>query len=156
MRIDDHLYLVGSGDYGFNFSNRLDCNSHVLDTGDGLWMIDAGFDGTDKITENMRRCGLDPHWVRMLFVTHYHADHVGALSELRAVIGPDLKIAIADSAADAVRTADEEVIGLRWAKSLGFYPSEFVWKPTTVELELVDGHTDELGRPGWCCAVVAT
>ena len=61
MRIDDHLYLVGSGDYGFNFSNRLDCNSYVLDTGDGLWMIDAGFDGTDKIVENMRRCGLDPH-----------------------------------------------------------------------------------------------
>jgi hydroxyacylglutathione hydrolase len=146
MRIDDHLYLVGSGDYGFNFSNRLDCNSYVLDTGDGLWMIDAGFDGTDKIVENMRRCGLDPHTVRMLFVTHYHADHAGTLSELRTFIGPDLKIAIADSASDAVRTADEEVIGLRWAKSVGFYPSDFIWKPTTVEQELVDGHTEELGR----------
>src|ERR1700735_2454410 len=140
MRIDDNLYLVGSGDYGFNFSNGLDCNSYVLDTGDGLWMIDAGFDGAHKIVENMRRCGLDPHKVRSLFVTHYHADHAGALWELRALVGPEVKVAIADSAADAIRTADEEVIGLRWAKSLGFYPSEFVWKATTVEQELVDGH----------------
>jgi glyoxylase-like metal-dependent hydrolase (beta-lactamase superfamily II) len=146
MKIDDHLYLVGGGDYGFNLSNRLDCNSYVLDTGDGLWMIDAGFDGADRVVENMGRDGLDPHDVRTLFVTHYHADHAGALAEIRALIGPELTIAIADDAAEAIRTADEDVIGLRWAKSFGFYPSEFTWQPTSVEQELVDKHAEERGR----------
>src|SRR5579862_2590339 len=121
VKIDDYLYLVGGGDYGFNLSSRLDCNSYVLDTGDGLWMIDAGFDGADQVVANMRRDGLDPRDVRSLFVTHYHADHAGALAEIRPLLAPDLTIAIADDAAEAIRTADEEVIGLRWAKSFGFY-----------------------------------
>jgi glyoxylase-like metal-dependent hydrolase (beta-lactamase superfamily II) len=55
-------------------------------------------------------------------------------------------VAIADDAAQAIREADEDVIGLRWAKSFGFYPSDFTWTPTTVEQELVDKHSDELGR----------
>ena len=146
MKIDEHLYLVGGGDYGFNLSHRLDCNSYILDTGAGLWMIDAGFDGADQVVENIQRDGLDPHQIEALFVTHYHADHSGALAEMRQHIGPQLQIAIAEDAAPAVRAADEDIIGLRWAKSFGFYPSEFSWKPTTIEKEMKDKHSEELGR----------
>jgi hydroxyacylglutathione hydrolase len=146
MRIDDDLYLVGSGDYGFNISHPLDCNVYVLDTGAGLWMLDAGFDDADRVARNMRDDGLDPHQVRALFVTHYHADHAGAVAAWRALIGPGLVLAMADDAAPAVRAGEEEVIGLRWAKSVGFYPSDFVWQPTTVELELTDKQSQELGR----------
>ena len=99
MKIDEHLYLVGGGDYGFNLSHRLDCNSYILDTGAGLWMIDAGFDGADEVVENIHRDGLDPHKIEALFVTHYHADHSGALAEMRQHIGPQLQIAIAEDAA---------------------------------------------------------
>ena len=59
MKINDHLYLVGGGDYGFNLSGRLDANSYIIDTGEGLWMIDAGFDGgeTGDRQHRARRAG---------------------------------------------------------------------------------------------------
>ncbi len=60
MKINDHLYLVGGGDYGFNLSGRLDANSYVIDTGEGLWMIDAGFDGGEQVVANIVAEGLEP------------------------------------------------------------------------------------------------
>ena len=61
MQLSDEVYLVGGGDYGFNLSHRLDCHTYVVDGGDELVLIDAGFGpGTDEILANMRRDGLDP------------------------------------------------------------------------------------------------
>jgi hydroxyacylglutathione hydrolase len=136
MKINDHLYVVGGGDYGYNLSNRLDSNVYVIDTGDELWMIDAGFDGGDRVIANMRTDGLDPSKITRLFVTHYHADHAGALAYMRKHLDDHLQISISERAASAVREADEEVIGLKWAKSFGFYPSDFTWEPCEVDVEL--------------------
>ena len=82
MRLTDDLYLVGGGDYAFNLSHRLDCHSYVIDAGEELWMIDAGFDGADQVLGNMRVDGLNPDAISRIFVTHYHADHVGCLAEM--------------------------------------------------------------------------
>src|SRR5580658_1060188 len=136
MRINDHLYLVGGGDYGFNLSGRLDANTYVIDTGEGLWMIDAGFDGGDQVLANIRADGLDPRDIVRLFVTHYHADHVGALAVVRRGLAPDVKIAAAAEVADSIRAGDEVANGLAWAKSFGFYPSEFVLEACPVDVEL--------------------
>lgn len=146
MRINDHLAVVGGGDYGFNLSHRLDCNSYVVDTGEEFWMIDSGFDGGPEIIENIRRVGVDPRRITMLFVTHYHADHAGALAYLREHLADTLRIAIAAEAADVVRAGDEVPTGLAWAKSFGFYPSEFTWRGCEVDIELVDGQEFRSGR----------
>jgi glyoxylase-like metal-dependent hydrolase (beta-lactamase superfamily II) len=136
VKINDHLYLVGGGDYGYNLSNRLDSNSYVIDTGDELWMIDAGFDGGHRVLENIRNDGLDLSKITRMFVTHYHADHAGALAYMREELDDHLQIAISQRAASAVRTADEDVIGLSWAKSFNFYPPEFEWEPCDIDVEL--------------------
>src|SRR5215470_15209002 len=112
MKINDHLFLVGGGDYGFNLSNRLDANSYIIDTGEGLWMIDAGFDGGEAVLANIKADGLDPQQITNLFVTHYHADHAGALAFMRKSLSRQLKIAIAGSVAEKVRAGDEEDNGL--------------------------------------------
>jgi hydroxyacylglutathione hydrolase len=158
MRINDHLYLVGGGDFGFNLSGRLDSNSYIIDTGQGLWMIDAGFDGGEQVIANIRAEGLEPREITKLFVTHYHADHAGALAYMRKTLSPELKIAIAASVADAIRAGDEEDNGLRWAKNFGFYPSDFDLEPCEVDIELTDAQQFEAGRftlttidtPGHC------
>lgn len=139
MRVNEHLYLVGGGDYGFNLSHRLDCNSYIIDTGDEFWMIDAGFDGGPEIIANIRRLGIDPRRIAKLFVTHYHADHAGALAYLRNHLADTLQIAIAAEAADTVRAGDEVPTGLAWAKSFGFYPDDFTWQGCEVDVELIDG-----------------
>lgn len=146
MKINDHLYLVGGGDYGFNLSGRLDANSYIIDTGDGLWMIDAGFDGGEMVINNVRAEGLEPREITHLFVTHYHADHAGALAYMRKSLSTELKISIAGSVAEQVRQGDEEDNGLRWAKSFNFYPSEFDLEPCEVDIELVDGQEFKSGR----------
>ncbi len=145
MKINEHLYVVGGGDYGYNLSNRLDSNVFVLDTGDELWMIDAGFDGGDRVLDNIRGDGLDPSKITRLFVTHYHADHAGALAHVREALDDHLQIAISQDAAEAVRTADEDVIGLRWAKSFNFYPPEFEWKPCEIDVELQHSQSFSVG-----------
>jgi glyoxylase-like metal-dependent hydrolase (beta-lactamase superfamily II) len=158
MKLNDHLYLVGGGDFGFNLSGRLDANSYILDTGEGLWMIDAGFDGGEQVVSNIRAEGLDPRQITRLFVTHYHADHAGALAFMRKALSPDLKIAISGEVAEQVREADEEDNGLRWAKSFGFYPSEFDLEPCDVDIELTGDQRFQAGpftltaidTPGHC------
>lgn len=145
MKINDRLYVVGGGDYGYNLSHRLDANAYVIDTGDELWMIDAGFDGGDRVVQNMRADGLDPSRITKLFVTHYHADHAGALAYMRDALDDHLQIGISSVAAPTVRVADEEVIGLKWAKSFDFYPSDFTWEPCEIDLELQHGQTFTAG-----------
>jgi hydroxyacylglutathione hydrolase len=136
MKINDHLYIVGGGDYGYNLSHRLDSNCYVLDTGEELWLIDAGFDGGPRIMENIRADGLDPFNITRIFITHYHADHAGALAYWRDTINDHLLVQISELAAPTVRAADEDAIGLTWAKSFGFYPADFIWKPCEVDVEM--------------------
>jgi len=141
VKINNNLYIVGGGDYGYNLSNTLDSNVYVIDTGEELWMVDSGFDGGDRVLQNMRNDGLDLDRVTKLFVTHYHADHAGALSYMRKSLDDQLQICISERAASAVRTGDEDVIGLTWAKSFGFYPSEFSWEPTEIDVDLTHNQT---------------
>lgn len=136
MRINSFLYLVGGGDYGYNLSGRLDSNSYVIDTGEELWMVDAGFDGGEDVLANIKADGLDPKRITRLFVTHYHADHAGALSYMRRALGDGVQIAISHKEADVVRAADEDSTGLAWAKSFGFYPAEFNWEACDINVEL--------------------
>jgi glyoxylase-like metal-dependent hydrolase (beta-lactamase superfamily II) len=158
MRINSYLSCVGGGDYGFNLSGRLDCNSYVIDVGDELWMIDAGFDGGEDVRANMLNDGIDPQRITRLFVTHYHADHAGALAYMRQVLSPRLQIGIAAEVADVVRAGDEEPTGLAWAKGFGFYPDTFTWEPCEIDVEIADGDVVSSGEfsimaidtPGHC------
>jgi glyoxylase-like metal-dependent hydrolase (beta-lactamase superfamily II) len=123
MRLTEDVYLVGGGDYGFNLSHRLDCHVYVVDGGDELVMIDAGFGpGTEEILTAMREDGLDPSRVSRIVVTHYHADHAGGCAALVAATGAELWAPA--EAANAIRTADADQIGLTWAQSFGFYPAD--------------------------------
>lgn len=158
MRLNHELYLVGGGDLGFNLSHPLDANSYLIDTGEGLWMIDAGFDGGDQVLSNIEAEGLDPQDVVLLLATHYHADHIGALAFMRAALSPALKIATAGEVAAQIRSGDEKDNALGWAKSVGFYPSEFRLESCAVDIELVSDQRIEAGNvslvsidtPGHC------
>lgn len=157
MKLTDDVYLVGGGDYGFNLTHRLDCHTYVIDGGDELALIDAGFGpGTDEIVELMRGDGLDPSRVSTIFITHYHADHVGGSAPMKRATGAQLAAPV--EAADTIRTGDADQIGLTWAQSFGFYPPDYVWEAADVEIEFVDGDAFKVGdleleaiaTPGHC------
>lgn len=143
MKLTPEVYLVGGGDYSFNLSHRLDCHVYVIKSGDELAMVDAGFDGPEEIIQNMKDDGLDPANVSRIFVTHYHADHTGALARMKRLTGAE--VYAGSEAARAIRTADADQIGLKWAQKFSFYPPEFVWEATPVEHEFKDGDKFAIG-----------
>ncbi len=157
MKILPDVHIVGGGAYAFDISNRLDCHCYIVNAGDEMVLIDAGFNGADEIVENIKNDGLDPGKISKIFITHYHADHCGAVAPLKRLLG-NVPVVTSKESAGAIREADAELIGLEWAQSFDFYPSDFVWEGCDVEQEMADGDRFQVGgleleaiaTPGHC------
>lgn len=157
MKILDGVHIVGSGDAGFSLSGPMDANCYAIDTGDGVWLFDVGFDSADQIVANIARDGLDPTGIVAIFLTHHHADHAGATAEFARRF-PSATIAVSAEVADGVRQGDESVNGLAWAREVGFYPDTFRLQPTRIDIALTPGmdmtcgdwHLTAVATPGHC------
>jgi glyoxylase-like metal-dependent hydrolase (beta-lactamase superfamily II) len=63
-------------------------NAFLIDTDDGLTLIDTGIPGSgDKILQAVRELGKQPADIKNLLVTHCHADHTGSLAMLKKETG---------------------------------------------------------------------
>jgi hydroxyacylglutathione hydrolase len=157
MRLTEDVYLVGGGDYGFNLTHRLDSHVYLIDGGEELALVDAGFGpGREEILELIRDDGFDPSRISRIFITHSHADHVGGAKGLVEATGAELWAPT--EAAETIRVADADRIGLTWAQSFGFYPADYHWEACEVAHEFEDGETMPVGElaveaistPGHC------
>lgn len=64
-------------------------NSHLLETADGLVLIDTGYPGNgETIVAAIHSLGHDPQKLRHIVVTHCHEDHAGSLAELKRLTVP--------------------------------------------------------------------
>jgi metallo-beta-lactamase class B len=74
FRIYGDLYYVG---------NRVVC-CHLIDSGEGLILIDTGFPHTAKqLEESIESLGFKPENIRYILHTHEHFDHFGATRYLQ-------------------------------------------------------------------------
>jgi glyoxylase-like metal-dependent hydrolase (beta-lactamase superfamily II) len=63
-------------------------NAYLLDTDDGLALIDTGIPGSaPTIQEALRSIGRNSDDIRHIFVTHCHSDHSGSLAEMKRLTG---------------------------------------------------------------------
>ena len=63
-------------------------NAHLLETADGLVLIDTGYPGNgEAIVAAIRSLGRSPDELRHVLVTHCHEDHAGSLAELKRLTG---------------------------------------------------------------------
>jgi hydroxyacylglutathione hydrolase len=159
MQLTPNVYVVGGGRLGFGLSGASDCHVYLLRSGNELALVDTGVGlpgDVDCILANIRADGLDPAHIRALILTHYHTDHVGAAAELKARLG--LEIYASPLTALALRTADEHAISLDAAKRAGFYPLDYHLSPCSVDHELNEDDTLQIGdlvlttyeTPGHC------
>lgn len=142
FRIYGPLYYVGDRDVCV----------HLIDTGDGLLLIDAGFpENQALLVENIFRLGFDPKYVRWILHTHGHFDHLGASSLFRKLYGTELAISRVD--AEYLKNQPETALG-EWCATVTpkfAVPEEFQllledgedyrFGNVTVHCRLVPGHT---------------
>ena len=63
-------------------------SAYLVDTGDGLIMIDALYgDFVDTAIEDIKGLGFDPEDLEYILVTHGHFDHVGGAGEFQQQFG---------------------------------------------------------------------
>ena len=138
-KIYKNLYFVGS----------TDVSVHIIDTPDGLVMIDTGYPNMyEQILDSIRYLGFDPADVKHIFHSHGHYDHIGCTVRLKKISGAKTYISTIDN--DIVNG----VLDLSWANEFGVPHLEyfdcdvkvedgqiFTFGDTTVRCRLCPGHT---------------
>jgi len=144
MKLTEEVYIVGSGGNGLGISNEYDCHVYLINGGRELALVDAGV-GMDvqQILGNVAAEGFRIDDISSLLLTHAHADHSGGCAALRSRLG--MSVIVSSEEADFLRRADEEELGLAFARSAGWYPSEYRLQPCPVDVELSDGQGISVG-----------
>lgn len=87
-RMLDNVYFVGGKEVSV----------HIIDTGDGLIMIDTGYPHMrERILENIRAQGLDIGRVRIILHSHGHYDHFGSTLAYQKMSGAKTYISRIDN-----------------------------------------------------------
>lgn len=157
MQISDSVFLVGSGKYGHQISNQMDCNVFLLDGGNQYAMIDAGSGvEPERIVANIERAGIAMSAVTHLLLTHLHGDHAAGAYYFQSRYG--LEVICAAEAAPWLEQANMEKTSLDAAKAAGVYPSDFRFPACPVARSVAEGDIVTLGdaelkvieTPGHC------
>jgi metallo-beta-lactamase class B len=130
-KIADGIYLFG---------HLAPAAVYVIDTDDGLVMVDTGLEAEyDKIAQAMTLLGLDLKRLKLILLTHVHGDHTMGAERLRRVTAA--RVCIGREDAQPLRD------GAPWEAIFSKFDMPGVTThPTTVDEELVDGQVLTLGE----------
>ncbi len=135
FRICGNLFFIGDRDAG----------AYLVDTGEGLLLIDTGYPTARAQTmASIREAGFDPGEVRLILHTHGHFDHFGATGEIVRLSGAKTWL----GAADARMFHERPELALT---DLGWYANVPLFQP---DYELSDGDRIVLGDT--CIRAIAT
>jgi len=125
IKLFDNLYFVGTNTVG----------SFIIDSGDGLVMLDTGCGDEDIsiMVEDMKKLGLDPAKIKLIFISHEHFDHYGGVRFLKKNVCPEAKVAMSLTGWNLLQT-----VPLEWAY-IGI-------RPQSVDIYLTDGMKIKIGN----------
>lgn len=127
FKIFGNLYFVGTKP----------ASTHIVDTGDGLIMLDSGYQQSlYLVIHNMHMLGLNPLNLKYIVMTHGHIDHMGATKALKELTGAKTFLGAED------REYVNGTLDLSYAKELGMEFTE-TFEPDVL---LQGGDVIELGN----------
>lgn len=87
FRMVGNLYFVGT----------YQTSSHLIDTGDGLILIDTGYENTlYLLIDSIYKLGFRPEQIKYIINTHWHGDHTAGSAALAQLSGAKNLIGIKD------------------------------------------------------------
>lgn len=114
------------------------CSSHLIDTGDGLLLLDTPCaSGLPGLIHNIYKLNFTLEDLKYIVVSHAHSDHFGAVAALQHMTGAKTFISRVD--AEDMRNNPERMAAMN--KDLGPLNECFI-----PDMELEDGDTIELGN----------
>ena len=132
FRIFGNLYFVGTKEV----------SSHLIDTGDGLILLDTSYPQTvDIMMNNIGKLGFSIQDIKILLHSHGHVDHIGGTARLAKLTGAKTYIGKLDE--DMVTGA----VLTNFAEELHFEFSDFF----TPDVLLNDGDEIRLGNTTITC-----
>lgn len=130
FRIAGNIYYVG---------DKKVC-SHLIDTGEGLILIDTGYPQADYMyLHAIWDAGFRPQDVRYILHTHAHLDHMGATVPLKAISGCETFMSEADA------------LAMRDRPELVMMPPEYGRRLFRPDHLLCDGDVVRLGNTAIRC-----
>jgi len=121
------------------FVGTMPASSHLIDTGDGLILLDSGYPETlYLVLEGIREMGFDPHDIKYILHSHGHFDHMGGTPALVHYTGA--KTILGERDREMVNGTGK--VDLSWAKELG-YTFDNPFEP---DILLKDGDVFTLGN----------
>lgn len=116
----DHVYFVGT----------FQASCHLIDTGDGLILIDPGYANTlYLVIHSIHKLGFDPKNIKFIINTHWHWDHAEATKAMADLTGAKTLIGRYDKE-NARRYFDPDILIQDGDKlTLGNTTIEFVETP---------------------------
>jgi hydroxyacylglutathione hydrolase len=139
--------------------------AYLIETPGGLFLVDCGMPGQEKnILPAMQRLGRQD--LKLIFITHAHADHTGSAAALKRLTGAQVAIHRLD--AEALRTGTMSARGRSWLlrQVMGLMTRLVRLQPVEPDIVLEDGDSLEqyglAGKvvhtpghsPGSCCLVL--
>jgi metallo-beta-lactamase class B len=128
VRLFDNFYYTGTKSVG----------SFVIDTKDGLIMIDTGWGEPDcrQFVNDIKRLGLNPDKIKLILISHEHLDHYGGVPYLKKNVCPEAKVAMS-------------TIGWNYLQARPVDPPKSFYghaKPQSIDIFLADGQKITLGN----------
>jgi glyoxylase-like metal-dependent hydrolase (beta-lactamase superfamily II) len=109
MKITDNIFQIG----GSGFTAPEDAAVYLISVEGQAAIVDAGCgNATDKLLQNIRRCGVADESIDYLLITHCHYDHVGGAAALKQQFG--LKIVAHEKDAVFLEKGNQKVTGASW------------------------------------------
>lgn len=132
IKLDEGIFMVGSGKFGAQISDSMDCNVYLLDGGNGEYaLIDAGGGvNPERLVANIERIGITPSQIKYLVLTHEHGDHAAGAAYFQRQYG--IAVITSKEIQPWIEWGDRDKVSITAAVKAGVYPKDYQFPPCSV------------------------